>query len=248
MIAQRKRFILSILIISTVTITPTMLWPLNSLLTDLTVQSIKEARPPEILIDSVIFTYKSPEPVRYVGARFEHEDYRILHLYQRNRNGVFVLVYPLPDGIKKIKYRIVADGVWMPDPTNKTREQDRYGTEFSVVELKRAFQRFTGNPTVRDDGTVTFKLKTNPGKIVTLTGDFNMWDPFLTRMRETEPGLYQVTIRVLPGRHYYYYIVNGDKLLDPLNTDLRTDYEGFSVSSFLVPQPKRVSVSVLEGN
>jgi hypothetical protein len=54
-------------------------------------------------------------------------------------------------------------------------------------------------------------------------------------MAEGSPGLYQVTLRLPAGRHYYVFSVDGERVPDPLNVELAEDSEGFRVSTFLVP-------------
>jgi hypothetical protein len=49
------------------------------------------------------------------------------------------------------------------------------------------------------------------------------------------PGLYQVTLRLPPGPHYYAFSVDGERLPDPLNVELAEDSEGFRVSTFRLP-------------
>ncbi len=212
------------------------MWALSNLQLDLTVQGIEKAGPPQIVDNLVIFTYQSKNPIRFVGARFENENYKTLHIYEINKNHIFVLIYPIPQGVTRLRYRITVDGLWISDPFNPDKEYDETGTVFSIVKLPPSKEITPqSEPYVLGEGKVRFTLKTHPGKNIYLMGDFNNWDPFMTRMQETEEGIYTVTIHVLPGRHYYYFIVDGKKLLDPNNTDIRTDYEGFAVSSFYMP-------------
>jgi hypothetical protein len=39
-----------------------------------------------------------------------------------------------------------------------------------------------------------------------------------------------------PGRHFYYYVVNGQRVLDPINQQTARDFEDFQVSTFFLPQ------------
>ncbi len=211
-------------------------WGINNLMMDLAVERIEKAGPPKLVGKDVIFTYSSKEPLRFVGARFEHENYKILHTYVRNRNGVFVLIYPVPENLTKFTYRIVADGIWMADPNNPDIEYNNVDTVFSVFTVHKLPEFSIINPEIGKNRTATFYLRTSSGRSLTISGDFNNWDPFIDRFKEIKPGLYKVTIRTLPGRHYYHFLLDGKKLIDPYNLDVRQDYEDFAVSSFLMPQ------------
>ena len=54
-----------------------------------------------------------------------------------NERGVFVLDYPVPEGVREIHYRIVVDGLWMPDPANPVTEPDGAGALLSVYTLEK---------------------------------------------------------------------------------------------------------------
>ena len=84
---------------------------------------------------------------------------------------------------------------------------------------------------------MTFRYRGRPGRFVSLIGDFNRWDPYWEPMAEDKarPGLYQVTVRLSPGWHYYVFSVDGDRVIDALNVELAQDYEGFGVSTLVVP-------------
>ena len=60
---------------------------------------------------------------------------------------------------------------------------------------------------------------------------WNAWEPFGTGqnavkaaktlrriiLRETRPGLYTAELRLIPGDYYYYFLVDGKRMCDPLN-------------------------------
>jgi hypothetical protein len=55
---------------------------------------------------------------------------------------------------------------------------------------------------------------------------------FLT---ETESGVYRISLRVLPGRHWYYFASDGQRFLDMSNPAMGVDPDGKSVSYFSLP-------------
>ena len=173
-----------------------------------------------------------------MGARFEHERWAVLHAFSVNEHGVFVLDYPLPGNATqagcRLRYRIVADGVWMADPSNPLREIDDRGVEVSVYEVESEVVRYVANPDVKA-GRATFVYRGEPGSRVSFVGHFNAWDPFAELMSETRPGEFTATVEVRPGRHYYAYFAEGRKVLDEENSDTGIDPDGRRVSSFTVP-------------
>jgi hypothetical protein len=208
---------------------------LESFIQEIEVRNLSSASMPRFLGPLVLLTYQSAHRVRLVGARFAHEDYRIFHTYSRNENGIFLLLLEVPREIETLRYRISVDGMWMNDPFNPEVEVDSFGTAFSVFSLKGRPTPPLQSPQFEPDGATTFVFRSQPGRRVYLVGDFNNWDPFWDRMREVRPGLYRLTLRLTPGRHFYRFSVDGNRLLDPLNLENARDPDGNPVSMLIVP-------------
>jgi len=200
--------------------------------------AIRTMRPlqPQLIGDTVILSYWSPSAVRFVGARFEHEDWAVLYAFSVNENGVFVLDYPVPAGRDRLAYRIVVDGLWMTDPSNPVVETNRQGVEVSVYRLETEPQRSVVSPEIKA-GRATFVYRGNPGTRVSLVGDFNAWDPFDPDflLKEIRPGVFSLDVPVRPGRHYYAYFAGGRKVLDEANGETSVDRDGRRVNTFTVP-------------
>jgi hypothetical protein len=214
--------------------------PLSGLdghLMEVRIQGIEQAGPPQYLDREVLLSYQSGKPVRLVGARFAHEDYRIFHIYVRNENDVFLLRLDVPEEVEELRYRLVVDGLWINDPFNPSYEEDAFGRVFSLFDLRDRPAPEPVSPEIHPEGRVTFFFQTLPGRAVSVAGDFNNWDPFWDRMQEIRPGEYSLTVHMPPGKHYYYYVVNGSRVLDPINQETARDFEGFRVSAFLLPPP-----------
>ena len=87
------------------------------------ISGLQEPRPPEVIEGYLVLSARGP--YRFVGAAFSHEDWRTVHAYERNLNGVFVLAVPIPYGEgMTTQYRLVVDGLWMADPINPQKMRD----------------------------------------------------------------------------------------------------------------------------
>jgi hypothetical protein len=205
----------------------------NALSVDIAVKSLASAQPPHMVNDVLVLSYASNPPARFVGARFEHEHWKILHPYTMNQNMVYALDYVVPEGVREIRYRIEVDGLWMADPANPDTDTDVIGTEFSVYTLEKEPVRPVVSPRLQKDGSITFVFRGAPGRRVALEGDFNNWDPFMTSLTEDSPGSYSVTLRLPPGPHWYLFFMDGRRLLDRFNAETGSDPDGNTVSYFL---------------
>jgi hypothetical protein len=211
----------------------TQLFAANPLSVDIAVKSLVAAQPPHMVNDVLVLSYSSNPPPRFVGVRFAHESWKILHPYSMNENNVYALDYVVPEGVREIRYRIEVDGLWMTDPANPTTDTDVLGTEFSVYTLEKEPVRPIVDPRVQRDGSVTFIFRGATGRRVALEGDFNNWDPFMTTLQEDSPGSYSVTLRLPPGPHWYIFFMDGRRLLDRFNAETGVDPDGNTVSYFV---------------
>jgi len=202
---------------------------------DIAVKSIGLPQPPHMVGDILILSFRPDPPVQFVGVRFAHESWKILHPCAQNEKGVFVLDYELPEGVQEVRYRIVEDGLWTTDPSNPDTEVDASGVAFSVYTLESEPVRPIINPKPDASGGLTFSFSGAPGRRVALVGDFNDWDPFMDLLDETAPGNYSITLRVPPGEHWYYFFTDGRRILDRHNAQTGVTPDGDTVSYFTNP-------------
>ncbi len=197
---------------------------------------LKKAEAPEVFEDQLILSAQGP--YRFVGAAFENENFSMIHPFYKNRQGVFVLAYPIP--LKRqepLAYRLVVDGAWIADPANPLkREMASAGVELSLAPIPYLSDEKAGLYQILDkDGrTAHFLLKARAGMLVTIEGSFCNWDPFLYEMAETSPGVYELEIVLPPGRQYYDFVYDGRSHADPLNVNKACTREGKSVSYLVV--------------
>ncbi|MDR1626710.1 MAG: glycoside hydrolase [Spirochaetia bacterium] len=194
-----------------------------------------EASAPQIMDDTVFFSCKPGDAVRYVGIAFAHEEFREIHLFERNGHGLLFLFYPIPEGLHSLDYRFVIDGLWTTDPKNPLKTRGAEGLSLSRLDLPAgAVHLQTKSPVIRRDGQVEFNLEAPSGREVYLSGSFNGWDPYMYRLREVRPGLYSLTLRLLPGTYYYMFNAEGRKYLDLLNPNRGQDGEGYEISVLVI--------------
>jgi hypothetical protein len=198
------------------------------------VMSMTTASAPKIIGNDILFSYAA-QGTHFVGIAFSNEDFTKIHPFVRNSHGVLFYVYPLPTAQTRIVYRLVVDGLWTSDPTNPDVTYDNQGIPLSVVSLPQRTEQVVSSPVVHGDGIVQFFLKAPEDREITLVGDFNHWDPFMTRMTEIRHGLYTVTLRISPGVHAYDFVSDGTTLSDPLNPQVDYRPDGSEMSIFRVP-------------
>ncbi len=230
--------------------------------TFLAISGITEAGAPRVVDELLVFTYEPSEFARHVAVAFAHEGYRRLHTFaareRENLQDLFYLTWLPPTELTEVEYRYVVDGAWIVDPKAAETRTDRYGVRRGVVRLQTPAPHRWELPRINGDGTATFGLyfdvrvaaafDTVDGRYVSveqfsmprvnLVSNRNAWDPFAHQMVESReyPGLYTATVPVRPGSFHYYYMVDGERILDPYNRNTARNLDdGYLVSLLEVP-------------
>jgi hypothetical protein len=235
----------------------------------LQVSSITRSGPPRVFDDLVVLSYQSRGFVRYVAAAFAHEGYQELHVFSvralADGSDLFYLPYPVEPGQDALEYRIIVDGVWMVDPHAPEVLRDGRGVAIGRIALREPPPYEVASPRVNPDGTATFRFAFDPriaatlettdqqqltmdsfaSPRISLVGTFNGWDPFAHRLSGPDAeGFYTITIPVDPGEHYYYFLIDGRRVLDPLNRDHGRDLQtGARLSRFVADRESASTVS-----
>jgi hypothetical protein len=197
---------------------------------------LKSAKAPRAIEGELAMSASGP--YRAVAAAFVHEGFATLHPFERNKQGVFVLAYPIPLNRREaLEYRLVVDGVWTLDPANPERRADpESGLDVSVASVPELSDLRLGLYRILDEegSTARFAFRGASGESVTVCGDFDNWDPFILEMAETSPGLYRLDLPLPPGKHYYTFVYRGEALPDPLNPVKASNRDGKVVSVLTV--------------
>jgi hypothetical protein len=209
---------------------------IESLTLHLELAGMKAAKAPEAIEGELVLSAYGP--FRSVAAAFAHEGFATLHPYERNKQGVFVLAYPIPlKRSEDLEYRIIVDGVWIADPANPMRRADpETGLELSVARVPYLSDLHLGLYRLLDEEgrTARFLFRGASGESVTVCGDFDNWDPFIHEMAETSSGEYRLDLPLAPGKHYYTFVYRGQALADPLNPARAASRDGKAVSVLVV--------------
>ena len=82
---------------------------------------------------------------------------------------------------------------------------------------KPASQKKGAKPAAK---AVVFTVHAEKGKSVYLAGEFNGWDPSAKKMAwKARSGFYAATVKLVPGRYEYKFVIDGTWCADPENLD-----------------------------
>ena len=180
-------------------------------------QNTEKASAPYVSGNVIIFSYKAEKGTQSVSLALESEKYRKFHTFSRNQFNIFILALPLPENQNIIRYRLIVDGLWTTDPSSPA-ETDARGIAVSEFLIPSGTRKPSPG-VIKQNGTTEFIYHGKPGDRVSLVGDFNRWDPYLTPMNESPvyPGVFSTKIKLPPGAKFYRFVVNGKEITDPEN-------------------------------
>jgi hypothetical protein len=202
----------------------------------------------------VIFTASTR--LRKVGVSFAHENfskvywYRQLQLPQDQLNapippgkkvpdlyidsGIQFYVYPIPESIKELEYRLVINGLWTTDPGNSRIRRDAVsGLSLSVLPVPPKISK--PDPLKGLPKGLIFTFNGPPGESVTVAGNFNSWDPFMYELKEDPAGVYSANIPLPSGTYHYVFFHRGQRYVDPNNPKRIYSKNGSAASVIEVP-------------
>ncbi|OHD63152.1 MAG: hypothetical protein A2176_11435 [Spirochaetes bacterium RBG_13_51_14] len=177
-----------------------------------------------IVSDGILFTYKNrgARSVRISGNFIDWKPARM----DRSDNGVWYYFMPAVERKHDVAYKYMVDGIWIMDPLNPERIDDRMGSYLSVVEpaVKSEDRHVTWR--IFSGNTVEFRIYQPDASFVSIVGDFNHWNPENDLLSKGLDGIWRLRKKLFPGRYRYKYIIDGDWVPDTYNPLSGSDSTG----------------------
>lgn len=230
---------------------------------DNVILEIEKAGAPYEKDDFVVFTARHKARYVGIAFDFERfsqvHAFNVRTMTDENdevRGSVMYYVLKRPKNVRTISYRLVIDGIWACDPNNNDRYFDEeMGLMLSRFTFASDVPPVTEATGVVDDGIyasggagngaggaagygkatgVRFVLRDKTGQHIRIAGSFTNWDPWIYEMKETSPGLYEMTLPLPPGTYYYNYYAGMRPFIDRANPNRAYTSDGRAVSVITV--------------
>jgi 1,4-alpha-glucan branching enzyme len=214
---------------------------------------IREAGPPEITDEGILFTYKPEKRTpKYVMVSGSFDNWESLHMMTKNHVGVYTYLY---DDVKDYTeagkrgvivdrgvydYRYLIDGLWVTDPLNNRSSYDKHGTELSQLTVKVPIIKRQKNPIHIAGSRYIFYLVEPNARSVYLIGDFNNWNPYSHPMKRNDRGWWEIEIDLPHGDYSYRFIVDGKHRVDPMGRNIRHDRFNRELTKLLIPLDRMI--------
>ncbi len=189
---------------------------------------------PVITSKGITFTYHNNHAKTvYLKSSFDHWKLKYPFRKKISRRGLWDGSWQLILDVKyknfQLKrglytYKLLIDDEFMSDPLNPHSIKDKMGNTLPYFRLKKDLINYNvpTNPTPipRRKYFYRFLYKSSRAKKVNLVGNFNHWNAFSLPMTYIEDGIWEIKIKLPPGKYYYNFIADDKWTKDPLNTNI----------------------------
>jgi 1,4-alpha-glucan branching enzyme len=174
--------------------------------------------------DGVLFTYRN-RGARTVSISGSFSGWKTIPM-DRSDNGIWYYFLPAGEKSRRVTYKYLVDGIWIMDPLNPDRIDDRMGSYLSVAEpgVRAEGPRVSWRRI--DHNMIEFRTYRPGASMVSLVGDFNHWNPEDDLLARGRDGIWRLRKKLFTGVYRYKYIVDGEWVPDIYNQESGSDDNG----------------------
>jgi len=192
---------------------------------------------PVVTKDGVKFVYKGTAKSVCIAGSF-NEWNATKDALTESSSGVWTIVLPL--SAKQYQYKFVIDGNWVVDALNPKTADDGFGGKNSVIEVTQVAEikkvEASAPSAVKEGTKFTYKGKAGT---VFVSGSFNDWNATKNALKEVKPGIWETVLPLASGQYQYKFVVDGNWVTDPANSNLTDD--GFGGKNSVISVEKGIA-------
>ncbi len=219
--------------------------------------NLETEQAPYTFQDHVIFTYRTYEPIRGIAVAFAQESFQNRYVFSQSYTKHDLYYAAIPKQLfssNYIEYQYIVDGVQISDPANPSMKFLQYGTTVSIATLDKQTTQLvaaeqspapttfsidfanSSSASVQTIFNDTYTVQEKSPSYVSIVGSFNGWEIFFNPLEQPYTQFFTTTIPLPSGTTYYYFFVDGQRILDPDNPNTAFDnIRGHMVSVHKIP-------------
>ncbi len=198
---------------------------------------LKKAGPPRIIENNILFTIEGkPDSIAFLRTNLDN--WQKNYYFKSSLYNILYALVPYTSNMKTIKYKINIEGYWVSDPSNPEYTLDDYGTNISTIIIPDEEEYFENTPIIEETKNlikkVTFKYYDPKAKEVNFVCSIDNWSHYTYPMKYYNNGLWITTKFFTQGTYQYYFLVDGEKVVDIENVNKLWDLKRGQVSFFII--------------
>ena len=176
------------------------------------------------ILNGLLFTYKNRK-ADIVSISGNFSSWKMVKM-TRGKDGVWFYFLSNNDFIGGVEYKFNVDGLWIEDPNNFFKKDDRMGSYISLSKIDAPKEGTLVTYKVTGKNRILFQTYNPKAKIISLVGDFNGWNPENDLMKRGNDGIWRLEKRLYSGAHRYKFIIDGKWTPDFFNPESASDDTG----------------------
>lgn len=177
-----------------------------------------------IISNGILFTYKNRGANKvYIAGNFSQ--WKLLAM-SKSKHGIWYFFYNEDFTEKKVRYKFNVNSTWITDPLNVNREDDNMGSYVSTVTTAHVMESKQVTYKSIQKNLIEFRIYKPEAKIISVVGDFNMWNPENDLLGKGSDGIWRLKKKISSGFYRYKFIVDGRWIPDFYNKESTLDNTG----------------------
>jgi hypothetical protein len=166
----------------------------------------------------VLITYKNRN-TNNIKIAGDFSNWKPVNMSKGNYGIWYYFINDFNGNNNVIRYKLIADGIWLVDPMNPDKEDDNSGSYVSIIYPINISDEKNITYRLIEDQLVEFRIYKPKAKYVSLVGDFNNWNPENDLLKKNKNGVWTLVKRLSPGIYKYKYIIDGVRAVDLYNSN-----------------------------
>ena len=198
---------------------------------------LKKEGPPRFVENGILFTLQGDENT-IAFLRTNIDNWQKNYYYKLSLYNILYTFVPYKKNIKTLKYKININGYWMSDPNNTQYSSDDLGIDLSSISIPDQEMYYEQMPIIENGKNLikktTFKYYNPKAKEVNFVCSIDNWSHYSHSMEYNNNGYWEITKYFTHGTYLYYFLVDGEKVIDVENPNKLWDEKRGQVSFFII--------------
>lgn len=198
---------------------------------------IKKDGPPRFIENGVLFTLADADGT-IAFLRTNIDNWKKDYYFKSSLYNVLYAFVPYTANNKSIKYKININGHWTSDPNNPEYALDDLGINLSTIVTPDEKMYYEKMPIIEKTKNnikkTTFKYYNPNAKEINFVCSIDNWSHYSHPMKSDNNGFWEITKYFTQGTYLYYFLVDGEKIIDVDNPNKLWDEKRGQVSYFII--------------
>ncbi len=172
----------------------------------------------------ILFTVRAKRSDRVqIAGNFSNWTPRTM---EKGKNNIWYYFLAASQEKPVIKYKFNINNVWIPDPLNYERIDDKYGSFVSIVNNIKPTEGRQVTFQILEDNLIEFRIFNPNASYISIVGDFNNWNPENDILTKGDDNIWRLKKHIEAGKYRYKYVIDGKWSLDIYNKKSASDKTG----------------------